>query len=116
MKAQLLSPVHTVIFSLIIISVLLVFNAVIIDWKDYALLKNEINGFFTKLYLLSGFSDCNYEYETSTPLNITINNVVNFTSGENSIIFDNNFGLSNYSAENTGSIAIIRINGVWIIQ
>ncbi len=116
MKAQLFSSLYTIIFASVIISVLVIFNTIILDWKDYSLLENEVVGFETMINLISLFDDYSYAYNTSLLVNVSISEFVNFTSNDASIVFDNNYGLPSTDLVNLYSISINRVSGEWIIS
>ena len=115
MKAQLFSPLYTVIFSACIISVLLVFNLIVQDWNNYSLLNIEAKSLQTTLNLMSYFNDYNVNYETNTFFNLTINDYVNLTKGEYSIGFNNTYGLPYISLFDVSELSLVLFNGAWAV-
>ncbi|MBN1923821.1 MAG: hypothetical protein JW791_03620 [Nanoarchaeota archaeon] len=115
MKAQIFSPLYTIIFASIIISVMLIFTNIIEEWRLQSLLIIDSKFLETSVNLLQSFDEYFFEYNTSTVLNITVSDYITLSNNGYSASFKNDYNIPDNQVDNVSKLIIQRLNKEWII-
>ena len=116
MKAQLFSPIYSIVFACAILTVLVLFLSTIKDWENKSILKTDAVMLESVINVIANYDKYITSFKTSTMVNITIDSsTITISSDNSSVSRPNAYNINPCALFNVDSFTISKYDNSWVI-